>query len=341
MPFSAQNRSNTIKAILLVFLFAFCAMFLSYLDIFKHLAISPLVIGIVLGMVYANTLRHKLPISWNQGIIFCTKTLLRLGIILYGFRITFSQIAQMGIQGVVASISVVVLTLLLGYYLGVKILGLDRETSLLTAAGSAICGAAAVLAVEGVLKNESHKSAVAVGTVVLFGTLAMFFYPLVYQLGLVPLSLDAEGLYIGATIHEVAQVVGAGSALSPAIADSAIIVKMFRVMLLVPVLIVIAWLFQATTAKEKGKKLIIPWFAIWFIIVAGINSLQLLPSNTIASINFVDTFLLTMAMSALGMETQFKKFRGVGGKAMLLALILFLWLILGGFMIVKACSTYL
>ncbi len=335
MPFSAQNRSSTIKAIALVFSFALCAMLLSYLDFFKHLAISPLVIGIVLGMIYANTLRHKLPTSWNHGIIFCTKTLLRLGIILYGFRITFSQIAHMGIQGMLASILVVVLTLVIGYYVGIKILGLDKETSLLTAAGSAICGAAAVLAVEGVLKNEPHKSAVAVGTVVFFGTLAMFLYPLLYQLGWIPLSLDAEGLYIGASIHEVAQVVGAGSALSPEVANSAIIVKMFRVMLLVPVLIVLAWLFQASTGQKKHKKLVIPWFAIWFIIVAGINSLQIIPSTIISSINFIDTFLLTMAMSALGMETHFKKFKGVGGKAMLLALILFIWLIVGGFLIVK------
>ena len=336
MPFFSVDA---FKAIGLVLLFALFASFLSTLPFFKHLALSPLVIGIILGMVYANTFRSKLPASWNEGILFCTKTLLRLGIILYGFRITFGQIAEMGIQGVVSSILVVVLTLTLGYIVGVKGLGLDRQTSLLTAAGSAICGAAAVLAVEGVLKNEAHKSAVAVGSVVLFGTLAMFVYPLVYQLGWIPFDHVQEGLYIGVSVHEVAQVVGAGSAIAPLVADGAIIVKMFRVMLLVPVLLILSILFSSTASS--GKKMVIPWFAIGFIVVAGFNSLHLLPQTLILGINTLDTFLLTMAMSALGMETRFEKFKGIGGKAMVLALLLFVWLMIGGFWIVKGCSLYL
>lgn len=336
MPFFSVDA---IKAIALVLLFALFASFLSTLSFFKHLALSPLVIGILLGMIYANTFRSKLPASWNEGIVFCTKTLLRFGIILYGFRITFGQIAQMGMQGVVASVLVVGLTLVLGYFIGVKWLGLDVHTALLTAAGSAICGAAAVLAVEGVLKNEAHKSAVAVGSVVLFGTLAMFAYPLVYQLGWLPLSEAEEGLYIGVSIHEVAQVVGAGSAISYEVADSAVIVKMFRVMLLVPVLLILGVLF--TTPSTQKRSVTIPWFAVLFIVVAGFNSLHFLPTSMVSSLNALDTFLLTMAMSALGMETRFKKFRGIGGKAMFLALILFVWLVFGGFFIVKVCSLYM
>lgn len=98
MPFLVLSRIDTFKAIVLVLLFALFASFLSTLSFFKHLALSPLVIGIILGMVYANTLRSKLPASWNEGIQFCTKTLLRFGIILYGFRITFGQIAQMALS---------------------------------------------------------------------------------------------------------------------------------------------------------------------------------------------------------------------------------------------------
>jgi uncharacterized integral membrane protein (TIGR00698 family) len=339
VSFASFRFVDTYKAILLVFFFALGAFALSRVAFFEQLAISPLVIGIVLGMLFANTFRHKLPLSWNDGILFCTKTLLRVGIILYGFRITFMQIGAMGLEGIVASILVVTLTLAFGYFFGVKVLKLDVETSLLTAAGSAICGAAAVLAVEGVLKNEPHKSAVAVGTVVLFGTLAMFVYPVVYQMGWLGFGLQEEGLYIGATIHEVAQVVGAGSALSPEVADSAIIVKMFRVMLLVPVLLILGVMF---TPKSCSKHVVvIPWFAIGFIGVAGFNSLNLLPSSLVSTLTLVDTFFLTMAMSALGMETHFKKFKGVGGKAMLLALALFVWLLVGGFGIVRVCSFYM
>lgn len=342
MAFSKTNRSHTLKGLFVVALFAYVAYYFSELTFFKHLAISPLVIGIALGMVYANTFRATFPKEWERGILFSTKTLLRLGIVLYGFRITFMQIQSVGLSGFVSSLMIVVLTLLIGYAIGVKVLKLDPEIALLTSAGSAICGAAAVLATEGVLKNESYKSAVAVGTVVLFGTLSMFLYPIVYQLGWIPLGLGDEGLYVGATLHEVAQVVGAGSAISEEVANNAVIVKMIRVMLLVPFLVILGYIvtrFKSGNAHEK--QMAIPWFAIFFIGVAGFNSFHFLPSSAIDGINIADTFILTMAMTALGMETSFSKFKGVGGKAMLLALILFVWLIVGGFFIVKGCSFYM
>lgn len=332
----------TLKGLFCVALIALSAYVVSEFSFFKHLAISPLVIGIAFGMVYANTFRASFPKQWEGGILFSTKTLLRLGIILYGFRITFMQIQSVGLSGFTASLLIVVLTLLIGYSIGVKVLKLDPEIALLTSAGSAICGAAAVLATEGVLKNESYKSAIAVGTVVLYGTLAMFLYPIVYHLGWIPLSLGDEGLYIGATLHEVAQVVGAGSAISEEVANNAVIVKMIRVMLVVPFLLVLGYILTRFSKGEaRAKKMVIPWFAIYFIVVAGFNSFHFLPEKIICAIDVADTFILTMAMSALGMETSFSKFKGAGGKAMLLALILFVWLIVGGFFIVKGCSLYL
>lgn len=175
----------------------------------------------------------------------------------------------------------------------------------------------------------------------MFGTLAMFLYPLVYQLGWVPLDFKTEGIYIGATIHEVAQVVGAGSAISQEVATNAVIVKMIRVMLLVPVLIILGYIVSKFLSISGKKKMVIPWFAVFFIMVAGFNSLNLLPLMIVEQINLLDTFILTMAMSALGMETSLAKFKGVGGKAMLLALILFIWLIVGGFFITKFCTLYM
>lgn len=341
MAFSKLNRANTFNGLLFVAMVAFIACSIAEYSFFKHLAISPLVIGIALGMLYANTLRGHFPKEWEKGILFSTKTLLRLGIVLYGFRITFTEIQSVGMIGFVSSILVVVLTLMIGYFIGVKLFKLDPEIALLTSAGSAICGAAAVLATEGVLKNESYKSAVAVGTVVLFGTLAMFLYPIVYQLGWIPLGLGEEGLYVGATIHEVAQVVGAGSAITEEVAHNAVIVKMIRVMLLVPFLMILGYILTRKSDVAHEKKMVIPWFAIFFVLVAGFNSFHWLPVNVLKTINTIDTFILTMAMSALGMETAFKKFKGVGGKAMLLALILFVWLIIGGFLIVKGCSYFL
>ncbi|WP_263832161.1 YeiH family protein [Sulfurospirillum oryzae] len=336
--FQKENRTNTLSGILFVALFSMSAIYLSDFALFKHLGISPLIIGIVLGMIYANTLRNKLPKEWIAGILFSTKTILRLGIVLYGFRITFQNIEDVGIAGMLTSVIVVSSTFIIGYFVGTKWLKLDKETTILTSAGSSICGAAAVLATEPVINAEPYKSAIAVSTVVVFGTLAMFLYPFLYKAGFIPLFPEQMGIFIGGTIHEVAHVVAAGNALGAEATKTAVIVKMIRVMLLAPFLVILGfWLVRATqsvTQKQKTK-IVIPWFAVLFIGVAGFNSLNLVPLNLVADINAIDTFLLTMAMSALGMETSANKFKNVGMKPIYLAAILFLWLLFGGFYIVK------
>lgn len=336
--FQKENRNNTLSGILFVALFAMSATYLGEFSFFQHLGISPLIIGIVLGMIYANTLRSKLPKEWCSGILFSTKTLLRLGIILYGFRITFYNIEAVGLAGIATSAMVVISTFVIGYFVGTQWLKLDKETTILTSAGSSICGAAAVLATEPVLNSEPHKSAIAVSTVVVFGTIAMFLYPFLYKMGLIPLTPEQMGIYIGGTLHEVAHVVAAGNALGTEASQTAVIVKMIRVMMLAPFLVFLGlWLLQSSQSivKKQKNKIMIPWFAVWFIAVAGFNSLDLLPQTLIANINAIDTFLLTMAMSALGMETSIEKFKNVGMKPIYLASILFLWLIFGGFYIVK------
>ncbi len=336
--FKKENRTNTLSGILFVSLFAMSATYIADFAVFKHLAISPLIIGIVLGIIYANTLRSKLPKEWVPGIIFSTKTLLRAGIILYGFRLTFQSIEAVGLAGIVTSVTVVTTTFIIGYFVGTKILKLDRDTTILTTAGSSICGAAAVLATEPVINAEPYKSAIAVSTVIIFGTTAMFLYPFLYREGWIPLSPQDMGIYIGGTIHEVAHVVAAGNAIGAETAKTAVIVKMIRVMMIAPFLLILGfWL--AKTAKNVNKKqktkITIPWFAVFFIVVAGFNSFNFLPAGTVTDINSIDTFLLTMAMTALGMETSVDKFKNVGMKPIYLAGILFLWLIFGGFYIVK------
>jgi uncharacterized integral membrane protein (TIGR00698 family) len=336
--FQKENRNNTLSGILFVALFAMSATYLSEFSFFKHLGISSLIIGIVLGMIYANTLRSKLPKEWCSGILFSTKTLLRLGIILYGFRITFYNIEAVGLAGIATSAMVVTSTFIIGYFVGTRWLKLDKETTILTSAGSSICGAAAVLATEPVVNAEAHKSAIAVSTVVVFGTIAMFLYPFLYKMGLIPLTPQQMGIYIGGTLHEVAHVVAAGNALGTEASQTAVIVKMIRVMMLAPFLVFLGlWLLQSShgIVKKQKNKIMIPWFAVWFIVMAGFNSLDLLPQTVITNINAIDTFLLTMAMSALGMETSIEKFKNVGMKPIYLASILFLWLIFGGFFIVK------
>jgi len=340
MFFPAESRKEAMNGLLFVTLFAVTAIYCSEFPPIKRMGVSPLIIGIVLGMIYGNTLRMALPARWVPGIVFATRTLLKLGVILYGFRLTFQDIAAVGTAGFAISITMATTTFLLGSFLGVKFFKLDYETAILTSIGSSICGAAAVLATEPVLKSDAHKSAMAVSTVVLFGTLSMFLYPILYRSGLFASTANTFGMYIGGTIHEVAHAVAAGNAISPDAASSAIIVKMIRVMLIAPFLIGISiWLGRRKGAVSgKRGKITIPWFAVLFIVVAGINSLNVIPTPVVDFWNKLDLFILTMAMCALGIETNFNRIKGVGMKPVWLALILFGWLTVGGYGVTRLMS---
>jgi uncharacterized integral membrane protein (TIGR00698 family) len=199
---------------------------------------------------------------------------------------------------------------------------------MLIGAGSAICGAAAVMAAEPVVRGQAHKVSVAVATVVVFGTLGMFVYPMLYPyLGL---SEHAYGVYAGSTIHEVAQVVVAGRAVGESAASAAVIEKMLRVMLLAPFLLLLSSRIGAAPGAAKSK-IVVPWFALWFVAVSGFNSLHLLPEPWKAAIVQVDTVLLAMAMAALGLRTHVGAIRQAGPKPMLLAAVLFVVLTVGGY----------
>lgn len=328
-----------LHGVLLMTLFSCAAFYIGDMDFVKRLSFSPMIVGIVLGMLYANSLRNNLPDTWVPGIQFCSKRVLRLGIILYGFRLTFQDVTAVGLPAIMVDAVIVATTIGIGIGAG-KLLRMDKEIALLTSVGSAICGAAAVLGTESTIKVKPYKTAVAVATVVIFGTLSMFLYPVAYRSGLVALSPEQMGIFTGSTVHEVAHVVGAGNAMGKAVSDTAIIVKMIRVMMLVPVLFVIGYFATRTAARANGgtsiAKVSIPWFAVLFLVVIGFNSFDLLPESVVSFINTFDTFLLTMAMTALGAETSIDKFKRAGAKPFVLALILYCWLVLAGYLMVTA-----
>ena len=333
----SEKRSNMLHVILLIALFSCAAFYIGDFPFFKKLSVSPLIIGIVLGMLYANSLRNRLPETWVPGILFSSKQLLRLGIILYGFRLTFQNIIDVGGPAILVDVLVVLTTIMGGVYVG-KLLKMDKEVALLTSVGSGICGAAAILGAEATIKTKPYKTAVAVSTVVIFGTISMFLYPILYRNGIIAFTPDQMGIYTGATLHEVAHVVGAGNAMGKEISDVAVIVKMIRVMLLVPALLFISLSVVKrgkTASGERKTQIAIPWFAIGFLMVIGFNSLGLLPLVVVDFINQVDTFLLTMAMTALGAETSIEKFKKAGAKPFVLALILYGWLLGGSYVLIK------
>lgn len=342
-----ETKGNTLHGILLIMLFALSAFFVADFQWVKALSLSPLIVGIILGMIYANTLRRFMPQQWAAGIKICTKQVLRTGIVLYGFRLTIQDVTNIGLSALWVDCLVIIGTLALGMLFG-RLLKMDRDTALLTSTGSAICGAAAVLGAEPVVRCEAHKTAVAVSTVVIFGTLSMFLYPIIYRTGLLDLTTQQWAIYTGGTLHEVAHVVGAGNAMDPDgmlhIADQATITKMIRVMLLAPVLLVMAFVLARGGNSEGGKrKIAVPWFAFGFIGIICLNSLiqsfSFIPAETLSSalgyINSFDTFLLTMAMTALGTDTGIEKFKAAGAKPFVLALMIYGWLIAGGYVLVK------
>lgn len=334
-----ERRASKLHGILLITLFSFAAFYIADFEFVKRLSLSPLIVGIVLGILYANSLRNHLPQTWVPGITFCTKFVLRAGIILYGFRLTYQQVMQIGLPAIVIDTIIVLFTIIIGVIVG-RMLKMDRDISLLTSTGSAICGAAAVLGAEPIVRSEPHKTAVAVSTVVIFGTMSMFLYPVLYRSGVFDLTPEQMGLYTGATLHEVAHVAGAGNAMGEAISDPAVIVKMIRVLLLAPALLVMSIVLARIPAKSAGttecrRRVTIPWFAVGFVVVIAFNSLNLLPREAVDAINTFDTFLLTMAMTALGAETSIDKFKKAGSRPFVLALILYAWLVIGGYLLVK------
>ncbi len=306
--------------------------------------ISPLTVAIVLGMMVGNSLYPALA-SWaGPGVTLSRTTVLRLAVVLYGFRLTLQDVVHVGWAGVLIDALMLASTFVLAVQLGPRLLGLDRQSSMLVGAGSAICGAAAVLAAEPVVRGKPEQVSVAVAGVVIFGTISMFLYPLLYSLNgfwhVIPGGPADFGIYIGSTVHEVAQVVAAGRQVGPEAAGTAVIAKMVRVLMLAPFLVILAtWLraregaptpAAAAALGAAPRPPAVPAFTFVFIAAVLFNSLGLLATEWVASITRADTFLLAMAMGALGLSTHFGTLRRAGGKSMLLALLLFLWLVLGG-----------
>ena len=318
------------------------AIYLGDQSWFMDIGLGALTLAILLGIVVGNTFYPAASKSCDAGVKFAKHYFLRAGIILYGFRLTFQQITDVGATGVIIDALTLTSTFLLAYWLGKKVFGLDDETTILIGAGSSICGAAAVMATEPVVKASASKVAVAVSTVVIFGTICIFVYPWIYQLnahfGWFTATQETFGIYIGSTVHEVAQVVAAGHTIGTDAENASVIAKMIRVMMLAPFLIILSAFLSRKAAAKNGhsaekSKITIPWFAVFFILVAGFNSLHLLPQALVQQIIVLDTVLLAMAMVALGLTTHISAIRQAGIKPLLMALILFAWLIVGGLLI--------
>ena len=270
---------------------------------------SPMIIAILLGTALHNTIGT--PARAKAGVVFSLKRLLRLAIILLGLQLTTQQVAAVGGTGMAIIVGTLLATFVVTKALG-RLLGVERRLSELIAAGTAVCGASAVIATNSVTRAPDEDVAYAVACVTVFGSVSMFLYPALPGL----LALDAHhfGLWSGASIHEIAQVVAATFQDGREAGEFGTIAKLSRVMLLAPLVLslgVIATRQVAAHGPVRARAPM-PWFVFGFIVLIGVNSLGVVPVEAKHLLVPATTFLLTVALAAMGLETDIRKLKARG-----------------------------
>jgi uncharacterized integral membrane protein (TIGR00698 family) len=257
----------------------------------------------------------------KPGIEFTAREVLRVGVALLGIRITFGQIAALGWEPVVMVVGSVAITIIVSMLVA-RALGFMTLFGMLTGGATAICGASAALALSAALPAHPRKEQATLFAVIgvsALSTVAMITYPMIVRW--VELDPIQAGMFLGGTIHDVAQVVGAGYSMSSETGDTATVIKLMRVAMLLPVIICAAMITRSQGIPAGGKRPpLLPWFAVGFVILAGISSTGLVPPATIGFVNDVSRWCLVIAISALGMKTHLKEIVSVGIKPVLLML---------------------
>ena len=255
----------------------------------------------------------------KAGIEFTARTVLRIGVALLGMRITLEQIAALGWKPVALVVILVVVTIGVSV-IAAKALGFQRLFGMLTGGATAICGASAALALAAALPNHPQKERATLFTVIgvsALSTLAMILYPMIANW--LELSPQVAGVFLGATIHDVAQVVGAGYSMSTETGDTATVIKLMRVAMLLPVIVCAAMVTRMQGADPTGKRPpLLPWFAVGFLLLACINSTGWVVPAVQGTVNELSRWCLVVSISALGMKTQLKELAAVGIKPILL-----------------------
>jgi uncharacterized integral membrane protein (TIGR00698 family) len=295
-------------------------------------ALSPMILAIVIGMAFHNVVGT--PALARPGIAFSLRRLLRAAIVLLGFQITAAQIASVGARGLFIVAISLVATFAFTVWTG-RALGVGSKLAELIAAGTSICGASAIIATNTVTEAHDEDVAYAIACVTIFGSVAMFAYPLLP--GLLHLDSQAYGLWSGTSIHEIAQVVAASFQNGQRAGEIGTVVKLARVMLLAPVVFALTMKSRlpASSASTKAVKPPIPWFDIGFVAVVGINSLVSIPTDARKAIITLTTFLLSVALAAMGLETDVSKLYAKGIRPAILGALAFLFIATFSLILIK------
>jgi len=283
----------------------------------EHYATPAMLLALLLGIALSFLGEEGKTVA---GIGFSARTLLRLGIAFLGARISFELTAQLGLPLVSLVVGAVVATIAFGLLIG-RFFGAKWRFSFLTAGSVAICGASAALAIAAILPKDERSEERLLFTVMgvtVLSTIAMILYPVIVNQ--LELSELAAGVFLGGTIHDVAQVVGAGFSVSESVGDTATLVKLIRVSMLAPVVIIAALIIRSfATPDDSGTKPpIIPAFVVGFLVLATLNSFGFIPTVLANFLSEASRWLLLTAIAAVGMKTNLKQVLSVGGSAIAL-----------------------
>ena len=295
--------------------------------------LSPMILAILIGIAFHNIVGT--PARAKAGITFSLRRILRFAIILLGLQLTAAQVAEVGVGGVAVIITTLVATFVFTKWFG-RVLGVQHKLAELIAAGTSICGASAVIATNTVTGAHDEDVAYAVACVTVFGSIAMFVYPLLP--GVLHLTPHAYGLWAGSSIHEIAQVVAAAYQDGQQAGYFGTIAKLSRVMLLAPLIIALGMIARRRAEDPThgtAKSAPMPYFVLGFIALVIVNSLVHIPAQVMSYVVPATTFLLSVALAAMGLETDIAKLRLKGLRPLLLGLASFLFIGLFSLLLVK------
>ncbi|MDQ2866373.1 MAG: putative sulfate exporter family transporter [Candidatus Eremiobacteraeota bacterium] len=278
------------------------------------------VFGIVIGVLISVIV--SLPIAYKAGIAFASKTLLQWSIVLLGANLSVSQIARSGAASLPVMLGTLVITLTLAFTVG-RALGLKRDLRRLLGVGTAICGGSAIAALATVIEADSADIAYALGTVFLFNVVAVLAFPLLGHA--MHLSQSAFGLWAGTAINDTSSVVAASLSYGHIAGTDGIIVKLTRTLLIVPIVVYYAWR-RTAALRAEGRTVkwrsILPWFVLWFLAAAALNSLGAIPDVVKTHLPPVALFAIVVALAGVGLGTDARRIRSAGLRPLALGAIL-------------------
>ncbi|HTU69229.1 MAG TPA: putative sulfate exporter family transporter [Candidatus Baltobacteraceae bacterium] len=290
------------------------------------------VFAIVIGAILA-TLRAPSPVL-SPGITFAAKQLLQWSIVLLGAHLSLSEIAQGGAHSLPVMLGTLAIVLVLAYVVG-RLLGLDRNIRRLVGVGTAICGGSAIAAVASVIEADQADVAYSLGVVFLFNVVAVLIFPALGHL--MQLSQHAFGLWAGTAINDTSSVVAASFSYGRVAGNAAVIVKLTRTTLIIPIVLFYGWrkIQHARGEAAINWRAIVPWFILWFLAAATLNSFGLIPPAAQGPLQELALFSITVALAGVGLGTEVEKIRRAGMRPLVLGAILWIAIALSSLAIAR------